>query len=101
MGRRLSTGLILIRVGVLLASFVPGAMNGWLLYYLHANKLGPSDLMLVLELLVGLGHTLPLLHQPRSNLFILVPSFVARSALLYLTPTTRSPQYSYTAYVAF
>lgn len=55
MGRRLSIWLVLARLFQVLASFIPGAMNGWLLYYITANKLGPSKLMLVLEILVSLA----------------------------------------------
>ncbi|KAJ4393484.1 hypothetical protein N0V93_002696 [Gnomoniopsis smithogilvyi] len=58
MGRRLSTWLILIRSFQVLGSFVPGAVNGWLLYYLYTNRLGPSELMLLLEVLIAIifGH---------------------------------------------
>lgn len=56
MGRRLSTWLVLARSFQVLGSFIPGAMNGWLLYYLHANRLGPSNLMFVLEILVWACH---------------------------------------------
>lgn len=55
MGRRLSIWMVLARLFQVLASFIPGAMNGWLLYYITANKLGPSKLMLVLEILVCLA----------------------------------------------
>lgn len=65
MGRRLSTGLVVVRSFLVLGSFVPGAMNGWLLYYLHANNLHPSYLMLVLEILVRPDTALALVGQPR------------------------------------
>lgn len=58
MGRRLSGWLVLARLFQVLGSFIPGAMNGWLLYYISANKLGPSSLMLVLEILVCIRHLL-------------------------------------------
>ncbi|KAF3761906.1 hypothetical protein M406DRAFT_353316 [Cryphonectria parasitica EP155] len=53
MGRRLSTCLVLLRAFQLLAAFIPGAMNGWLTYYLYANKLGPSAIILVVEILAA------------------------------------------------
>lgn len=69
MGRRLSGWLVLARLFQILGSFIPGAMNGWLLYYIATNKLGPSKLMLVLEILVCLGtHWSCILCQPRHEL---------------------------------
>lgn len=45
---------MLLRLFQILAAFIPGAMNGWLTYYLFSSKLGPSILVLVLEVLVCL-----------------------------------------------
>lgn len=72
MGRGLSGWLVLARLFQILGSFIPGAMNGWLLYYISTNKLGPSKLMLVLELLVCLGtHTgLPVPHPSSVSLVL-------------------------------
>lgn len=58
MGRRLATGLVAVRSFQVLGSFIPGAMNGWLLYRLYTSNLGPSYLMVVLEILVRLARTL-------------------------------------------
>lgn len=52
MGPSLSTWLVLVRLVQVLGSFIPAALNGWLLYYIHMNKLGPSNVMLILEILV-------------------------------------------------
>lgn len=65
MGRTLSGLLVLVRLVQILGSFIPGALNGWLLYYISAKKLGPSQLMLVLELLVCPGYSSALPRQPR------------------------------------
>lgn len=54
MGRRLSTWLVVVRLFQVLGSFIPAAMNGWLLYFIFTNKLGSSDVMLILEILVSL-----------------------------------------------
>lgn len=56
MGRRLSTWLVLLRLFQVLGSFIPAAMNGWLLYFIYTSKLGPSDVMLILEILVRVIH---------------------------------------------
>lgn len=52
MGRKLSVCFILVRLFQLLGAFIPAAMNGWLLAYIYSNNLGPSKIMLVLEVLV-------------------------------------------------
>lgn len=67
MGRRLSTWLVLVRVFQVLGSFIPAAMNGWLLYFIFTNKLGPSDVMFVLEILVRLAYSIVPLSSITSN----------------------------------
>ncbi|ROW03217.1 hypothetical protein VSDG_01214 [Cytospora chrysosperma] len=54
MGWRLSSWLVLVRLFQLLGSFIPGAMNGWLLYYIYTNHLGLANTMVVLEILVAI-----------------------------------------------
>ncbi|ROW03121.1 hypothetical protein VMCG_05688 [Cytospora schulzeri] len=54
MGWRLSSWLFLVRLFQLLGSFIPGAMNGWLLYYIYTNNLGLSNTMVILETLVAI-----------------------------------------------
>ncbi|KUI70017.1 hypothetical protein VM1G_05485 [Cytospora mali] len=53
MGWRLSSWLVLLRLFQLLSSFIPGAMNGWLLYHIYTNHLASSETMVILEILVA------------------------------------------------
>lgn len=54
---RLSSWLVLVRLFQLLGSFITGAMNGYLLWYIYTNRLGLDKTMIILEILVCLTHS--------------------------------------------
>lgn len=84
-----------MRLIQVLGSFIPGAMNGWLLYYITAKNLGPSQLMLVLELLVCSAHSLAARRQSRDELSIIRP-FRPQLHIVWSNCVARLPPHSYT-----
>lgn len=41
-----------MRVVQLMGSFIPGALNGWLLYYIYSKDIGLAQSMIILQILV-------------------------------------------------
>lgn len=58
MGWALTRWIVSVRLVQLLASFIPGALNGWLLYYIFQNGVGMTQSMIVLQILVCRFHGL-------------------------------------------
>ncbi|ROW03653.1 hypothetical protein VPNG_07221 [Cytospora leucostoma] len=48
---RLSSWLVLVRLFQLLGSFITGALNGYLLWYISTNRLGLDETTIILEIL--------------------------------------------------
>lgn len=59
MGWGLMRWIVSVRAVQLLGSFIPGALNGWLLYYIYSSKdLGLTQSMIILQILVCYLHRL-------------------------------------------
>lgn len=58
MGWGLMRWIVSVRAVQLLGSFIPGALNGWLLYYIYSKKFGLTQSMIILQILVCRLHRL-------------------------------------------
>lgn len=70
----LSSYLVVVRSLQALATLISAILNGFLLVYIETKRLGPSDVMLVLEIMVSttirrscLGATRPVSITPHSH----------------------------------
>lgn len=52
MGWGLMRWIVSVRSVQLMGSFIPGALNGWLLYYIDSKDIGLVQLMIILQILV-------------------------------------------------
>lgn len=52
MGWGLMRWIVSVRSVQLLGTFIPGALNGWLLYYIYSQHIGLVQLMVILQILV-------------------------------------------------
>lgn len=58
MGWGLMRWIVSVRSVQLMGSFIPGALNGWLLYYIYSKSIGFSQSMIILQILVCCLHQL-------------------------------------------
>lgn len=58
MGWGLTRWIVSLRAVQLMGSFIPGALNGWLLYYIGHKHIGLSLSMIILQILVCCLHQL-------------------------------------------
>lgn len=58
MGWGLMRWIVSVRAVQLMGSFIPGALNGWLLYYIYSKRLGLTQSMIILQILVCCLHRL-------------------------------------------
>lgn len=58
MGWGLMRWIVSVRSVQLMGSFIPGALNGWLLYYIYSKRIGFAQSMIVLQILVCCLHRL-------------------------------------------
>lgn len=54
MGWGLMRWIVSVRSVQLMGSFIPGALNGWLLYYIFSKRIGFTQSMVVLQILITL-----------------------------------------------
>ncbi|KAI7783743.1 hypothetical protein LA080_011452 [Diaporthe eres] len=54
MGWGLMRWMVSVRSVQLMGSFIPGALNGWLLYYIYSKRIGFAHSMIVLQILITL-----------------------------------------------
>lgn len=52
MGWGLMRWIVSVRSVQLMGTFIPGALNGWLLYYIYSKDIGLVQLMIILQILV-------------------------------------------------
>jgi hypothetical protein len=67
MGWELARWIVSLRSVQLMGSFIPGALNGWLLYYINHKEIGLALSMIILQILVGRLHTLGVALIPSFN----------------------------------
>jgi hypothetical protein len=58
MGWGLTRWIVSLRAVQLMGSFIPGALNGWLLYYIDHKHIGLALSMIILQILVCCLHQL-------------------------------------------
>lgn len=58
MGWGLMRWIVSVRSVQLMGTFIPGALNGWLLYYIYSKDIGLVQLMIILQILVCCLHRL-------------------------------------------
>lgn len=68
MGWGLMRWIVSVRSVQLMGSFIPGALNGWLLYYIFSKSIGFEQSMVILQILVCCLHRL-LITTPRMFYF--------------------------------
>lgn len=56
MGWGLMRWIVSVRSVQLMGTFIPGALNGWLLYYIYSKEIGLVQLMVILQVLVCCLH---------------------------------------------
>lgn len=67
----------------LMGSFIPGALNGWLLYYISSKNIGFAQSMIVLQILVCCLHRLLIITPHMSSPSGLRTTIDSRERLAY------------------
>lgn len=81
MGWELTRWIVSVRSVQLMGSFIPGALNGWLIYFIDHKNIRLAQSMIVLQILVCCLHQLLITTPPHLRPLLREQSLMTRGRL--------------------